>query len=126
MQKIVVSAGRLGRLDELRVIAEDYGYAVERSEIAVFVFIGEIEELALRRMIGIDGADLSDRGGLLGRTVGHIEQMISGVHLGLDLDHLMVAGDAVWIHFDEGVAFAEDLNTGAVILTRIGRFGSVT
>jgi hypothetical protein len=42
--------------------------------------------------------------------------MIAGVHLGLDLDDLAVAGDAIGIHFDERIALAKELDEGIDLL----------
>ena len=42
--------------------------------------------------------------------------MIAGIHLGLDLDHLAVAGHAVRIHLDERIALAKDLDEGINLL----------
>src|SRR5207244_13331036 len=98
----------VGELDEIRIVAEQDGNHVQGCKVALLVLIRDIEELALWRLIGIDGADFLERRCLLGRTVGYLEQVISRIHLRLNLDHLAVAGDAVGIHPYEGITLLKD------------------
>ena len=104
LEQLFVGLGHVLALDHVGVVAEHDGDDVERREVTVFVAIRWVVEIALRREIGIDGADLLDRRRLLGGTVGDVEQMIAAIHFGLDFDHLAVAGDTVGIDLDEWIA----------------------
>ena len=59
-------------------------------------------------MIRIDGANFLERGCLLGRAVGHVEQVIARIHLRLNLNHLAVTRDAVGIYLYERITLVKD------------------
>ena len=44
------------------------------------------------------------------RTIGHIDQVIAGIHLGLNFDDLAVPGNSVGIHLEERISFAKGLD----------------
>jgi hypothetical protein len=82
----------------------------------VFIFVGGGEGIALRREVGIDGADFSSRVRQLVGTVGDVELVLASVELGLDFDQLPIAGYAVGIHFDKRIALAKYLDEGLDLL----------
>src|SRR5262245_15473640 len=109
MQQILVTPRRIGTFDQIGVVAEDDRDRIERGEIALFVFVRAEEKLALWRSIGIDRANFLELGCLLGGAIGHIKQVVAGIHLGLNFDNLPVSRNAVGVHLNKGIAFAKSL-----------------